>query len=645
MKKSPYLSVVIPVYGCAQTVEELYHRLVKTLSEITDDFEIVMVNDHSPDNAWDIIMKLGTSDSRVRGINLSRNYGQHRAITAGLDYARGEWIVVMDCDLQDLPEEIPKLYKTAMEGYDVVFGRRIERKDSFFKRFTSKANYTIFNYLSGITFDESVANFSIISKKVADAHRRMREQNRSYSIFTYWMGFRRKDVDIAHAPRKHGKSTYSFKKLLTLAIDGIVAHSNKPLRLSVHFGFILATLTLIYAIWLIIRYFLYDITVPGWTSVMVSIYFIGGLLFANLGILGIYIGKIFNETKKRPLYLIQETTFDTNIKDHTILCTDGTTQAYKRPYISVVTPVYGCGRALPELYKRLVKTLTPITENFDIIMINDQSPDEAWNIISQLANKDPRVKGINLSRNFGQHRAITAGLDYADGEWVVVMDCDLQDQPEEIVKLYNKAQEGYDVVFGRRVERKDTFFKKLSSKLFNKVFTFISGMKTDSAIANFSIVSHKVIENFRKMKEQNRGYAPFVSWLGFKRAEIDIAHAPRAYGKSSYSLRKLVSFAVDSIVAHSNKPLRLSIEVGFLMTFLSILYAIWLIIKYFIYGVPVQGWTSVMVSIYFIGGLLFANLGILGLYIGKIFNETKNRPLYVVSETTFDREVEQNETG
>lgn len=313
----------------------------------------------------------------------------------------------------------------------------------------------------------------------------------------------------------------------------------------------------------------------------------------------------------------------------------------ERPHISVVTPVYGCARALPELYERLVETLSQITENFDIIMVNDQSPDEAWSVILQLSIKDPRVKGINLSRNFGQHRAITAGLDYADGEWVVVMDCDLQDQPEEIIKLYNKAQEGYDVVFGRRVARKDTFFKKITSKMYNRIMEFLSGMEHDESTANFSIISKNVVKYFRRMREQNRGYAPFVTWLGFRRADIDIEHAPRAYGRSSYSFRKLVSLAVDTIVAHSNKPLRLSIEFGFTITFLSILYALLLIIKYFFYGVPVEGWTSVMVSIYFIGGLLFANLGILGLYIGKIFNETKNRPLYVVSETTFDREVEQ----
>jgi dolichol-phosphate mannosyltransferase len=315
--------------------------------------------------------------------------------------------------------------------------------------------------------------------------------------------------------------------------------------------------------------------------------------------------------------------------------------AEKKLHISVVTPVYGCAKALPELYERLVKTLTSITENFDIIMVNDHSPDEAWDIIRQLSEKDPRVKGIKLSRNFGQHRAITAGLDFAKGEWVVVTDCDLQDQPEEIIKLYNKAREGYDAVFGRRVERKDTFFKKLTSNLYNRIFQFISGMETDTSTANFSIISHKVVKYLRTIREQNRSYPSFTNWLGFKRINIDIEHAPRIYGQSSYSFRKLVSLAIDSIVAHSNKPLRLSIEFGFIMTFLSLTYAFWLIIRYFIYGVPVAGWTSVMVSIYLIGGLLFANMGILGLYIGKIFNETKKRPLYVIDETTFENEKKE----
>lgn len=303
--------------------------------------------------------------------------------------------------------------------------------------------------------------------------------------------------------------------------------------------------------------------------------------------------------------------------------------------LSIVTPVYGCCKSLTSLYERLNKTLSTITDNFEIIMVNDASPDNAWESIKTLASKDSRVKGINLSRNFGQHKAITAGLDYASGDWIVVMDCDLQDQPEEITKLYNKAQEGYDIVFGRRAERKDSFFKKLSSKLFHKVYDYFTESKIDNTIANFSIISKKVLISLQGMKEQNRSYPLFVNWIGFKRVEVDIEHAKREEGKSTYTFNKLVNLAIDSIVSQSNKPLKLSIKFGFLVSFFSLVYALWLVARYFAFSIPVEGWTSVMVSIYFIGGLLFANMGILGLYIGKIFDETKNRPIYVVQETTF----------
>lgn len=308
-------------------------------------------------------------------------------------------------------------------------------------------------------------------------------------------------------------------------------------------------------------------------------------------------------------------------------------------YISIVTPVYGCCKSINNLYERLNKSLSTITENFEIIMINDSSPDNAWEAIKELAQKDDRVKGINLSRNFGQHKAITAGLDYAKGDWIVVMDCDLQDQPEEIIKLYNKAIEGYDIVFGRRAERKDSFLKKLSSTLFYKVYDYFTESKIDNTIANFSIISKKVLDNLNKLKEQNRSYPLFVNWVGFKRTEINIEHSQREEGKSSYTFTKLMNLAIDSIVSQSNKPLKLSIKFGFIVAFLSLFYGIVLILKYFIFSIPIEGWTSVMVSIYFIGGLLFANMGILGLYIGKIFDETKNRPIYIVQETTFETEV------
>ena len=252
--------------------------------------------------------------------------------------------------------------------------------------------------------------------------------------------------------------------------------------------------------------------------------------------------------------------------------------------------------------------------------------------IKKLAEKDNRVKGINFSRNFGQHKAISAGLEYARGEWTVVMDCDLQDQPEEILKLYNKAQEGYDAVFGQRIGRQHSRRKRWASRAFIAVYDYLSDSKTDPTIGNFSIISRKVVDGLKELKEQHHPYTFFVIWLGFKRTYIEVDHAKRETGTSSYNFKRLIELAMDNIVSQSNKLLKMSIKFGFGLASFSALYALYLVIKYFMTDEMVPGWTSVMVSIYFIGGLIFANLGLIGLYIGKIFDETKNRPLYVIDE-------------
>ncbi|MGI6235751.1 MAG: glycosyltransferase family 2 protein [Christensenellales bacterium] len=303
------------------------------------------------------------------------------------------------------------------------------------------------------------------------------------------------------------------------------------------------------------------------------------------------------------------------------------------PHISIVIPLYNCAGCIYELYHRLVSTLeNQIHNNFEIILVNDASPQNDWELVKELAIKDRRVKGINFSRNFGQHHAITAGLDYAQGDWVVVMDGDLQDPPEEIAKLYSKAQEGFDVVFGRRYDRKDNVHKKLMSKLFHRAFDYLSDRPTDETVANFSICSGEVIKSFQLLREQNRSYPDFIRWMGYKTIYVDIEHAHRPVGETSYSFRKKVQLATQTIVAHSNKPLRISIGFGFTIALISLIYGIWLVLRYLLLAQPPAGWTSVMVSIYFIGGLLLANLGVLGLYIGKVFDETKNRPLYLIKE-------------
>jgi dolichol-phosphate mannosyltransferase len=307
----------------------------------------------------------------------------------------------------------------------------------------------------------------------------------------------------------------------------------------------------------------------------------------------------------------------------------------RRPHLSIVSPVYGCGDILSELCRQLEAHLSGITTNYEIILVNDASPDGAWETIQGLASKDPRIKGLDLSRNFGQQAAITAGLSHSAGEWVLVMDCDLQDQPKEIAKLYAKAQEGYEVVFGRRNQRQDKSMKVAFSRLYRRVFDYFTESTSDPAVANFGIYQREVINAFLTMRERNRSLQLFIRWLGFRNTSINIEHAARNRGKSAYHFIKLVRIALSNIVSQSNKPLKLSIGFGFIMALASLTYAGYRVYIFLRWGVPIPGWTSVIVSIYFIGGLLFANLGILGLYLGKVFDETKGRPLFVVRERTW----------
>ena len=304
-------------------------------------------------------------------------------------------------------------------------------------------------------------------------------------------------------------------------------------------------------------------------------------------------------------------------------------------HISIVTPVYMAEGCLEELYRRLVSSVSEITQKFEIVMVEDRGEDRSWEIIKTLAQEDPRVKGIRFSRNFGQHYGITAGLDYCDGDWVVVMDCDLQDRPEEIPRLYAKAQEGFDVVVARRGRRSHNRWKRLSSWVFYKLFSYLAETDYDGAAGNFRILSRKVVENCRCMREQLRFFGGLVSWLGFPTASIEVVHAPRFEGRSTYTFGKLWGLAADTIIAHSDKPLRISIAFGFTMSILAVAFGVYILLDALIYGSPVMGWSSLIVSLYFIGGVIISILGVMGIYLGKTFDETKKRPLYVIGESTF----------
>ena len=301
-------------------------------------------------------------------------------------------------------------------------------------------------------------------------------------------------------------------------------------------------------------------------------------------------------------------------------------------HISIVSPVYRGEKMVSELVKRIVLNVETITPDYEIILVNDASPDKSWTEIEKECAKNTKVKGINLSRNFGQHYAITAGLNYAKGEWVVVMDCDLQDRPEEIPNLYKKALEGWDIVYARRVHRKDNFLKRTTSYLFQKFYQWISGLKRDNAISNFGIYSKLVIDEFCKMPEVARSFHSLVSYLGFNKTTIDVEHSSRLEGKSSYTIAKLLKLSFNIITANSNKPLQISVYVGFIMAIISFLLAIYNIIAKLFGVIHLSGYTTTVFSIWFIGGLLLSMIGILGVYIGKIFDQVKGRPIYVIKE-------------
>ena len=306
--------------------------------------------------------------------------------------------------------------------------------------------------------------------------------------------------------------------------------------------------------------------------------------------------------------------------------------------LSIVVPVYRGAPFLHELHRRLVASLEPLVTRFEIVLVEDGGPDESWNIIEDLARQDARVRGVALSRNFGQHHAITAGLRHARGQWIVVMDGDLQDPPEEIAKLWAKAQEGHDCVLARRARRADGSSKRLSSWLFYRVFNYLADLnyRYDGTVANFSIISRRVADTINGMGEAVRFYGGFLTWTGFAKAYVDVKHVRRRGSESGYSFFKLMKLATSIILAHSNKPLRLCVYTGLLLSALAFVGGLVHIARVVAHGSPVMGWTSLIVSVWFSTGAIISALGILGLYVDRIFTEVKHRPLFVVRKTTFD---------
>ena len=302
------------------------------------------------------------------------------------------------------------------------------------------------------------------------------------------------------------------------------------------------------------------------------------------------------------------------------------------PLLSGGIPVYGAEKILPALCQRLTSMLDGITDAHETILVCDGSPDASWEAMTQLAPQYPKIVMVRLSRNFGQHYATTAGMDLARGEWTVVMDCDLQDPPEEVPKLLAKAQEGFDIVVARRMNRQHTWWKRKTSALYYQVFGLLSGMKLDSSVGSFRIMSRSVVDGFCSMRESYRMFAGLIDWLGFRTGFVDVQHAARYEGETSYNLTRLIKMALDGMISFSNRPLYISIGAGLLLSVLASLYGAFLIIRYLIDpgANSVAGWLSTVTLTTFIGGLILLNQGVLGIYLGRLYNQAKGRPLYVV---------------
>jgi polyisoprenyl-phosphate glycosyltransferase len=297
------LSVVVAVYRCAECLVALYERLVPVLETVTESFEVVFVDDRSPDGSWDLLLGLAADDDRLRLVRLSRNFGQHAAITAGLAECRGSWTVVMDCDLQDPPEEIPRLLEKGREGFEVVLSRRVRRQQSWLRRAAGRAYFRVRNFFMQMDMGTDYSSLSLLSRKVVDAFLDVHDRDRQYMLIVHWLGFERAEIEFEHAERLAGTSSYTMRDLIQVAIEGFFFETTILLRWIVYLGFGLAFIGMLLAVWFTLAFFLFD-PYPGWTSVAVLLLIIGGFIITSLGVTALYVGKIFGQVKDRPLYVI-----------------------------------------------------------------------------------------------------------------------------------------------------------------------------------------------------------------------------------------------------------------------------------------------------------------------------------------------------
>jgi glycosyltransferase involved in cell wall biosynthesis len=299
------LSVVVPVYGCDSCLRALHSRLRAAIETITADFELIFIDDRSPDEAWNTLQDVARCDSSVRALRLSRNFGQHAAITAGLARSRGSWTVVMDCDLQDPPEKIPDLYAKAREGHDIVLCERRARSQPLSRRVAARTYLGLARLFLKTSMHGDYTNLSIISAKVRDAFLRLRDKDRQYLLILLWLGFEAATIEVEPAERYAGQSSYSFGQLIRVAADGLFFQTTALLRWIVYGGFVLAALGgLLVAFTLTVLAAGRDL--PDWTALPILILLLAGFIVVSTGVTGLYIGKIFDQVKDRPLFVVDE---------------------------------------------------------------------------------------------------------------------------------------------------------------------------------------------------------------------------------------------------------------------------------------------------------------------------------------------------
>lgn len=301
--------------------------------------------------------------------------------------------------------------------------------------------------------------------------------------------------------------------------------------------------------------------------------------------------------------------------------------------LSIVIPVFNNVDTIERLYLQLEDALRSLNLTWEVIFVNDGSLDNSWNIINQLSSDKENIKGLGLSRNFGQHQAIVAGIDNAFGNYIVIMDCDLQDAPNDIEKLVRAAEKGYDIVYTKRKKRKHDFLKSILTVIYKKIFRFISNKDYSFEYGSLVLFNQQVAREFRRFKEGHRLYLQSLIWLGFNSTELTVEHQKRNSGRSSYTFSKLFNLAIDGLLFNSDRPLKIVMFLGLGTSIFSIMIAVYLVAIALGNSHFQTGWPSLIVTLLFSTGLVLFSVGVVGMYIGRIFIEIKGRPIYIVKET------------